>query len=101
MLRQRHGLSQALLARLLGVSLRTVSGLESGTAATALVRRNVTQMSRLCGALAEAMEPAYVGRWIDEPNEMLAGLKPVEAIERGQLDLVWQIVEGLRSGAPL
>ena len=25
-------------------------------------------------------------------------LKPVEAIKRGQIDLVWQVVEGLRSG---
>jgi len=31
----------------------------------------------------------------------LGGLKPVEAVERGQIDLVWQVVEGLRSGSPL
>ena len=65
------------------------------------MRRNFTQATRLCEALAEAMEPAFVGRWLDQPNEMLAGLKPVEAVERGQLDLVWQVVEGLRSGSPL
>jgi len=97
-LRQQYGLSQALLARLLDVSLRTVSGLESGSAATA---RNLIQVNRLCGALAEAMKSGYVGRWLDEPNEMLGGLKPVEAVERGQIDLVWQVVEGLRSGSPL
>jgi hypothetical protein len=47
------------------------------------------------------MNAAYVGPWLDEPNEMLAGLKPVEAIERGRIDRVWQVVEGLRSGAQL
>jgi hypothetical protein len=47
------------------------------------------------------MESSYVGRWLDEPNEMLGGLKPVEAVERGQIDLVWQVVEGLRSGSQL
>jgi hypothetical protein len=47
------------------------------------------------------MDSAYVARWFDEPNEMLAGLKPVEAVERGQIDLVWQVVEGLRSGSQL
>ena len=36
-----------------------------------------------------------------QPNEMLGSLKPVEAIERGQIGLVWQVVEGLRSGAQL
>ena len=100
-LRQQHGLSQSLLARLLDVSLRTVSGMESGSIAQGQMRRNLTQMSRLCEALAEAMEPGHVGRWLDEPNEMLGGLKPVEAIERGQADLVWQVVEGLRAGSPL
>jgi DNA-binding transcriptional regulator YiaG len=100
-LRQRHGLSQGLLARLLDVSLRTVSGLESGSVAPAQLRRNLTQVNRLCGALAEAMESGHVGRWLDEPNEMLGGLKPVEAVERGQIDLVWQVAEGLRSGSQL
>ena len=38
---------------------------------------------------------------LDQPREHLAGLKPVEAIERGQLDLVWQVAEGLRSGSLL
>jgi hypothetical protein len=91
----------ALLARLLDVSLRTVSGLESGSVAPAQLRRNLVQANRLCGALAQAMESTFVGRWLDEPNEMLAGLKPVEAVERGQIDLVWQVVEGLRSGSQL
>lgn len=100
-LRQRYGLSQDLLARLLGVSLRTVSGLESGAPAVGSARRNLTQVQRLCTALAEAMDSGYVGQWLDEPNEMLAGLKPVEAIERGQIDLVWQATEGLRSGSGL
>jgi hypothetical protein len=100
-MRRRFGLPQALVARLLDVSLRTVSGAESSGAVPPQLIRNFTQASRLCEALAEAMEPAFAGRWLDQPNEMLAGLKPVEAIERGQLDLVWQVVDGLRSGSQL
>lgn len=100
-LRRRHGLSQALLARLLDVSLRTLSGAESAAAVPAQLGRSVTQVVRLCDALAEAMQPAFVGQWLDQPNEMLGGLKPVEAIERGQIDLVWQVAEGLRTGSPL
>jgi DNA-binding transcriptional regulator YiaG len=99
--RRRYGLSQTLLARLLDVSLRTVSGAESGPATPAQLRRNFAQTTRLCEALAEAMDADFVGQWLDQPNEMLGGLKPVEAIERGQLDLVWQVVEGLRAGSQL
>ena len=47
------------------------------------------------------MQASFVGAWLDGPSELLAGLKPVEAIERGQLDLVWQVAEGLRTGSLL
>jgi DNA-binding XRE family transcriptional regulator len=100
-LREQYAISQALLARLLDVSLRTVSAAEKSPATPLQLRRNLTQASRLCKALAEAMEPSFLGHRLDQPNEMLAGLKPVEAIERGQIELVWQLVEGLRTGSPL
>jgi DNA-binding XRE family transcriptional regulator len=100
-LRKRYALSQELLSRLLDVSLRTASGIESGMAAPSRIRRNLTQVSRLGEALGEAMDSSHVGRWLSEPNEMLGGLKPVEAIERGHIDLVWQVIEGLRSGSQL
>jgi len=47
------------------------------------------------------MQPTHVSQWLNQPNEMLNNLKPAEAIKRGQLDLVLQVVEGLRSGSPL
>jgi DNA-binding transcriptional regulator YiaG len=101
MMRRRYGMSQALLARLLDVSLRTVSAAESAPALPSPLRRSITQVNRLCAALAESMQGPFVGPWLDQPSKLLAGLKPVEAIERGQLDLVWQVVEGLRSGSLL
>ena len=58
-------------------------------------------MNRLCAALAESMQTPFVGPWLDQPSEFLAGLKPLEAIERGQLDMVWQVAGGLRTGASL
>jgi hypothetical protein len=94
-------LSQVLLARLLDMSLRTLSGAESAATVPAQMRRRVTQAVRLCDALGEAMQAAFVGQWFDQPNEMLGNLKPIEAIERGQVDLVWQVVEGLKSGSQL
>jgi hypothetical protein len=36
-----------------------------------------------------------------DPRTRQCNIKPVEAIERGQLDLVWQIAEALRSGSQL
>ena len=65
-LRHRFGLSQALLARLLDVSLRTLSGAESASTLPPQMRRSVTQASRLCDALAEAMQPTFVGPWLEK-----------------------------------
>ena len=42
-MRRRYGLSQALLARLLDVSLRTVSAAESAPAIPPPMQRNITQ----------------------------------------------------------
>ena len=92
-LRQRYGLSQSLLARLSNRLQLLTAG--------AQLRRNLTQARRLCEALGDSLESAFVGHWLDQPNEMLGGLKPVEATERGQIDRVWQVAEGLRSGSPL
>jgi DNA-binding XRE family transcriptional regulator len=100
-MRRRYGLSQALVARLLDVSLRTVSAMERTEAVASSASRNLAQLKRLCDGLSDAMRVGYVGKWLDEPNEMLGGLKPVEAIERGQIDLVWQVIQGLRSGSGL
>jgi transcriptional regulator with XRE-family HTH domain len=98
-LRKKYAISQSLFARLLDVSVRTASALESGSVPAARAARRLTELQRLCQALAEVGKPTYIGTWLQIPNEMLAGLKPVEAIERGKIDLVWQVVEGLRSGS--
>src|SRR4051812_6497667 len=68
-LRHRYRLSQSLLARLLDLSLRTLSGAESAAAVPPQMHRSVNQAARLCDALAEAMQPAFVGQWLDQPNE--------------------------------
>jgi hypothetical protein len=34
------------------------------------------------------------------PNEAFSGLKPIELIERGEIDRLWDTVYRLRSGMP-
>lgn len=65
------------------------------------MQRNFRQVSYLCQALAEIMDRQFVGQWLDQPNELLGDLKPVEVIERGRVELLWQVVHGLRAGLPL
>jgi len=93
-LRKTYALPQLLTERLLEAFQRSAES--SGSAASP-----IRQLGELCQALADVMVPSYVGQWLDNPNEMLGGLKPVEKIERGRIDHVWQVVDGLLSGSLL
>jgi hypothetical protein len=88
------------MARLLGVSLRTVSRLE-GDPKTAELPRSIAEIRRLLNALAEIMRREHVSTWLDEPTEGFSGLKPIEVIERGELDRIWAMIFRVGSGQPV
>ena len=56
--------------------------------------------NRLLHALAEIVKEDVVAEWLETPSEVLDGLKPLELIERGEVDRIWQIISALRSGGP-
>jgi len=97
-LRQRLQLSQAVFARLLPVSVRTLATLESGAPATDVVSRRRTELKRLTEALAEVIKRESLGKWLQTPNEAFDGLKPIEVIDRGEIDRLWSMIYFLRSG---
>ena len=51
-------------------------------------------------ALAEIMPPEHIAEWLDTPNNAFDKLKPLEVIERGEIDRIWRMVFLLRSGVP-
>ena len=60
--------------------------------------------------LAELGRPAILGgpdehdhraryqEWLDTPNDAFDGLKPLEIIERGEIDRLWNMIFYLESG---
>jgi hypothetical protein len=40
------------------------------------------------------------GHWLDTPNDGFGGLKPLEVIERGEIDRLWNMIYYLESGVP-
>lgn len=58
------------------------------------------EVKRLCDALGEVVDPAALGGWFRAPNEAFNGLKPIEVIERGEIDRLWEMFYRLRSGMP-
>jgi DNA-binding transcriptional regulator YiaG len=99
-LRQRLELKQAVFARLLPVSVRSLATLEGGAPPTEAVARRLTELRRLTNALTEIMKWESLGRWLQTPNEAFDGLKPLEVIDRGESDRIWSMIYFLRSGVP-
>src|SRR5690606_27840793 len=99
-LRERYGLPRRAFARVLGVSERTLAGVEGGGAATESVRRRLAEADRLQRGLVRVIKPAVLPAWLDTPNDAFGGLKPIELIERGESDRLWRMLFELCSGNP-
>lgn len=99
-LRNRLQLKQAVFARLLPVSVRSLATLESGTPPTEVVARKLIEIQRLTNALSEVIKKNSLGTWLQTPNDAFDGLKPLEVIDRGESDRIWSMIYFLRSGVP-
>ena len=98
-IRESTGLTQPELARLLGLSTRWVAAQEASPA-DALQDRKVAEIVRLLEALSQVVQPKSIRAWLGNPNPAFDGLKPVEVIERGEVDRIWRMVFYLESGVP-
>ncbi len=95
-------LSQPEMARVLGISQRKLSELETaGRAPRPDTRRRLTEVERLHAALAGIMEAAALAEWLETPNDAFDGSTPLQLIERGESDRLWQMVFEVRTGHPL
>jgi DNA-binding XRE family transcriptional regulator len=99
-LRHMLGMAREAFGRLVDVSVRTLAAVESKGIHAEKLQRNYAEVKRLCDALAEVMEPAQLGPWLCRPNAAFNGLKPLEIIERGEMDRLWEMCFRLRSGLP-
>jgi transcriptional regulator with XRE-family HTH domain len=98
-IRESIGLTQPELARLLGLSTRWVA-MQEASSADALRDRKVAEVVRLLEALSQVVQPRSIRGWLHTPNPAFDGLKPVEVIERGEIDRLWRMVFYLESGVP-
>ncbi len=95
------GLKQATEARLLGVGQKLASSLRNGQKPTPPVQRKIAEAERLLNALAELINVEAIPEWLGTPNDGFGGFKPVELIERGEVDELWRFIFMLGSGEPM
>jgi transcriptional regulator with XRE-family HTH domain len=94
------GVTRELFARLTGFSVRAITGWEAGRPISEPGLRRVKEMERLRAALAEGMREEFIPQWLETPCEGLGNLKPVEVLERGEVDRLWRVVLPIGSGMP-
>lgn len=97
-LRNTLGMAREVFGRLVNVSVRTIADVESKQKQVEKLRRNYVEVKRLCDVLSEVVDPACLGDWFKTPNDALDEFKPIEVIERGEIDRLWEMVYRLRSG---
>lgn len=97
-LRQRFGMPQRVFARLMCVSERSLAKYENEDAYGEPIQRQVAALARLESALARVIKPESIGEWFQKPNPAFNGLKPLEVVERGEIDRLWAMIYELESG---
>ena len=99
MLRAALGLSRADFARMVGLSPRSVASWESGVDLKPAAVRTIVEVDRLRVKLAHAFTaPNQFAAWLKSPLELFGGATPLEVIERGEIDRIWQLLYFVESG---
>lgn len=98
----RHGLgvTRKVFSRLTGFSERSIASWEGGKRPGPQSRQRIKEMERLQRALAQVMDPSRIAGWLETPNAAFDEMKPLEVIERGQIDRIWRMIFYLESGVP-
>jgi len=96
--RGRLGLSRKLVSRLAGFSERAIADWDGGKPVSEPGLRRIRGLDRFRERLSEVVAADAIPAWLDTPNEEFDGLKPLEVIERGEIDRLWNMIFYLESG---
>ncbi|WP_372717759.1 hypothetical protein [Novipirellula sp.] len=99
-LRDRLAMPRQMFGRMVNVSERTIAKVEANCDQADKLTRPYNEVYRLWEALSDVVDPESLGIWFQTPNDAFDGLKPLEIIERGEIDRLWNMVFQLRSGMP-
>ncbi|MBB6442645.1 helix-turn-helix domain-containing protein [Phycisphaera mikurensis] len=103
-IRKLLGLTQENGARLLGVSVRTLSGWEGSSGkpvrTTGPNRRRLEEVNRLQRSLSRILKEDRIGPWLLRANPAFDGRTPLDVIEAGESDRLWRMIHEVGTGNP-
>ena len=98
--RKAFGVTMETFARLSGYSVRSIAGWEAGNPLRGPAKMKMQELGRLADALRQVIKSDAIPDWLDTPNDAFDDLKPLEVIERGEIDRLWRMIFNLESGIP-
>lgn len=99
-IRNKFGVNRQVFSRLAQFSERAIAKWEAGEPLSAPSQQRMAELRRLQQALGRVMQVDFVAEWLQTPNEAFGGLKPLEVVERGEVDRIWRMIYLLESGVP-
>lgn len=93
-------MNRETFARLVPISTRSLASIEGGKPPSTNVVRQLHELRRVVDALGDVIQKDAIAPWLEKPNSAFDGLKPIEVIERGEVDRIWQMIYYLRSDVP-
>jgi DNA-binding transcriptional regulator YiaG len=96
--RGQLGVSRKMFSRLAGLSERAIADWEGGKPVSEPGLRRIMELDRFRDRLSEVVAADAIPVWLDTPNDAFDGLKPLEVIERGEIDRLWNMIFYLESG---
>lgn len=100
-LRKQICFTQVEFAPFLDVSLRTLASMEGGKKTIGRQElKAIVELKRLVSGLSEIMPATEVGQWLKTANDAFGGFKPLELVDRGEVDRIYEMIYVLKAGIP-
>jgi len=99
--RRKVKISRPMYAVLSDCSVRTLATLESKNRLSMAKQRNLNEARRLIMGLSEIMESENIAPWLKKPNEWFDGRTPLQALDEGKADKIWELIFHTKEGGYL
>ena len=92
------GIKKKIFSRLAGFSERAITDYESGKKVSDALARRMKELVHLQKRLSRVVKASAIPVWLEKPNQAFNGLAPIEVVERGQIDRLYEMIYFLESG---
>ncbi|MFO0935915.1 MAG: hypothetical protein U0798_05295 [Gemmataceae bacterium] len=96
--RELLGVRKKVFSRLAGFSERAITDFESGKKVSDALARRMKELVQFQKRLSKVVKATAIPAWLESPNQAFDGLTPVEVVERGEIDRLWEMIYFLESG---